>query len=55
MCSQEAQRIRRMDDKLNSLQLNGLVDFNMQHAKYIHPLIVIPTGVQVIKCMTPLQ
>lgn len=31
---QEAERVQQMDDKLKSLQLNGLIDFNDKAAKY---------------------
>jgi hypothetical protein len=31
---QEAERMQRMDDKLKSLQLNGLVEFSDKAAKY---------------------
>ena len=34
-CTQEAERIQRMDKKLSSLHLDGLVDFAEQAAKFV--------------------
>ena len=34
-CQQEAERAKRMDEKLSSLQLDGLVDFSDAAAKFI--------------------
>lgn len=31
---QEAERLQQMDEKLKSLQLNGLIDFSDKAAKY---------------------
>ena len=34
-CSQEAERVQRMDKKLSSLHLDGLVDFSEAAAKFV--------------------
>ena len=34
-CAQEAERVQRMDKKLSSLHLDGLVDFSEAEAKFI--------------------
>ena len=38
---QEAERMQRMDDKLKSLQLNGLVEFSDKAAKYALRTLVL--------------